>query len=176
MAQNTCSPQSIYGGWRQTLFLGLTVRDFSAQGGLGQQASSLTVNLVYDNCSGTREYLDEQFNWTSGEFDGDPGYNDAPVGSAAIFKIAETRTGEFDVVDDGFEFAGIIQSWNFNRDGNGQKVRTVTLTSPTLLLDGTQVIIDGYTEKLPNRFIFPDEYTNNVINVYGYLESLGGNC
>ena len=176
MVQNNCSPQNIYGSWKQTLFLGLTVRDFSAQAGWGQQGSTLTVNLVYDSCSGTREYMDEQFNWTSGQFSGDPGYNNPEIGSAAIFKIAEARTGEFDVVNDGFEFAGIIQSFNNTTDGNGQDVTTISLVTPTLLLDGTQVIIDGFSAELPHRSIFSDEYTNNVINAYGYLESLGGDC
>jgi hypothetical protein len=176
MPQNNCTPQSVYGGWNQTLFLGLTVRDFSAQAGWGQQGSTLTVNLVYDNCSGTRQYFDEQFNWTSGEFNGDPGYNNPTIGSAAIFKIAESRTGEFDVENDGFEFAGILQSYNNTIDGNGQNVTTVSIVTPTLLLDGTQVIIDGFSEELPHRAIFNDEYVNNVINAYGYLESLGGDC
>ena len=63
--QNNCTPANIFGPLQQTLFLGLSVRDFSAQAGWNDQASTLTVTLVQDNCVGNREYFDSNFTWTS---------------------------------------------------------------------------------------------------------------
>ena len=65
-----------------------------------------------------------------------------------------------------FKFSGLVQSWNSKSGSDGQ-LYTVKLISPHPILDNTQVILDHYEGKVP---FF------NLINVYGFLESLGGDC
>ena len=53
MVQNNCTPQRIYGDFEQTLFLGLTVVDFSASVGWDQQSTTMAIKLVNDNIAGS---------------------------------------------------------------------------------------------------------------------------
>jgi len=156
--KNSCTPQSIYGGYTQTLFLGMSVLDFSATAGWNEQASTVTIKLVKDECGGPRDYFDDNFNWqTSVDFPaGDPGFNNAPIGSAAFFKV------------ENFEFAGLIQSYNITEDPGGMPILIVNLISPNILLDGAQVITDEYQGSVLSM--------PNVFNVYGWLESRDENC
>jgi len=157
MAFNSCTPSRIYGPLEQTLFLGMTVQDFSATAGWNEQFSTVTVNLVQDDCAGTRYYFDTNFNWTSAYFaDGDPGFNQAQVGSPVFFKIGN------------FEFGGIIQSYNLSDDPNGRNILTANLISPGIIMEGTQVIIDEYVGSIGD--------IPNIINAFGFLESLGADC
>ena len=154
--KNDCSPSNVYGSYQHTLFLGWSVMDFTATAGWNEQYSTLTVKLVQDPCAGTRKYLDTNFNWVSADFPaGDPAFNGV-IGQAAIFKVED------------FEFAGIIQSVTEAKSSSGFPTRNVTLISPGVILEGTQVIIDGYSggvSALPN-----------VVNLYAFLESLNLNC
>ena len=164
---NTCTPNNVYGPLNQTLFLGLTVKDFSATVGWNEQFTTLTINLVTDSCAGSRDYMDDDYNWVIGEnfANGDPGFNNPEVGSSAIFKIGEVRDSDGDVTFKGFEFAGLIQSYNLQDDSQGRNILTVNMISPGVVLEGTQVIVDGYADST--------EGIRNIINVYGFLESLG---
>ncbi|MHC4690510.1 MAG: hypothetical protein ACYS5F_12870, partial [Planctomycetota bacterium] len=164
---NTCTPNNVYGPLNQTLFLGLTVKDFSATVGWNEQFTTLTVNLVTDSCSGPRDYMDDNYNWVIGETfaNGDPGFNNAEVGSAAIFKIGEVRDDDGNVIYEGFEFAGLIQSYNIQDGSNARNILTVNMISPGIVLEGTQVIVDGYADETQG--------VKNIINAYGFLESLG---
>ena len=156
--KNSCTPQSVFGGYTQTLFLGMSVLDFSATAGWNEQASTVTIKLVKDECGGPRDYFDDNFNWqTSVDFPaGDPGFNNAPIGSAAFFKVED------------FEFAGLIQSFNVTEDPGGFPILIVNLISPNILLDGAQVITDEYQGSVLSM--------PNVFNVYGWLESRDENC
>lgn len=184
--QNNCTPQKYFGPYRQTLFLGLSVRDFSISAGLNEQYTTMTVNLVQDTCSGVRDYLDENFIWQTGiEFaNGDPGLNNAPVGSPAIFKIAETfEEAETPInraiEDPGFEFAGIVQSYARNTSPEGLDLLQVNLVSPNVVLGGVQFILDKTADQIPEisgALDTADDKLPNIFNVYGFLESLGGNC
>ena len=164
---NTCTPNNVYGPLNQTLFLGLTVKDFSATVGWNEQFTTLTINLLTDSCSGSRDYMDDNYNWVIGEnfANGDPGFNNPEVGSSAIFKIGEVRDSNGDITYKGFEFAGLIQSYNLQDDAQGRNILTVNMISPGVVLEGTQVIVDGYADST--------EGIRNIINVYGFLESLG---
>jgi len=156
--KNSCTPQSVYGGYTQTLFLGMSVLDFSATAGWNEQASTVTIKLVKDECGGNRDYFDDGFTWqTNVNFpNGDPGFNNAPIGSAAFFKV------------ENFEFAGLIQSYNITEDPGGMPILIVNLISPNILLDGAQVITDEYQGSVLGM--------PNVFNVYGWLESQTNNC
>jgi len=184
--KQSCTPQKYFGPYKQTLFLGLSVRDFSVSAGLNEQYTTLTVNLVEDTCSGVRDYIDENFIWQTGvSFNsGDPGLNNAPVGSPAIFKIAETFTPSEDPInraieDPGFEFAGIVQSYGTATSPEGLDLVQVNLVSPNVILGGVQFILDKTAGDVPDLTLNAalDTATDklpNVFNVYGYLESLGG--
>ena len=156
--KNSCIPQPVFGGYTQTLFLGMSVLDFSATAGWNEQASTVTIKLIRDTCAGPRDYFDDNFNWQQGvNFpNGDPGFNNAPIGSAAFFKVED------------FEFAGILQSFNVTEDPGGFPVLIVNLISPNILLDGAQVITDEYQGSVLSM--------PNVFNVYGWLESRTNNC
>ena len=185
MAQGAgCTPQRIFGTYEQTLFLGMTIQDFSATAGWDQQYTTLAVNLIQDDCSGYRWYYkvddesDTPWTWVYEEFtEGDPGFNNADVGSPVLFKIGETRVLDEnglptdEIISKGFEFAGIIQSVNIKNDSQGRDVYTINLISPGVLLDGGGVILSDFAEGLPL-----DENTNdlvpNIFNVYGFLESI----
>lgn len=153
---SSCSPNNTFGPLSQVLFLGLTVENFSANAGWNEQASSVTVNLIYDPCTGTRKYCDTNLSYTSGSFSGDPGWNGASVGSPVFFKM------------ESFEFSGIIQSYTRSESASGYPMYTVTLSSPTSLLEGTQVITDQYQGTV---FGLP-----NIFNVYAFLESIPTDC
>lgn len=156
MAVSTCTPQNVYGPFEHTLFLGLTVLDFSATAGWNEQYSSLTVKLVEDTCGGDRKHLNSSFNWVTTNFpNGDPGFNGV-VGQSAIFKVAD------------FEFAGIIQSITESKDSSGFPIKNISLISPGVILEGTQVIIDGYAGTVSSL--------PNVVNLFAFLESQDANC
>ena len=186
--QNNCTPQPIYGPYRQTLFLGLSVRDFTLSAGLNQQATNVTVNLVKDVCSGIRDYLDSDFIWQTGVTfaTGDPGYNNPPLGSPVIFKIAESYSGadntnpeDRSIVEAGFEFAGVLQSYNTVSGPDGLDLVTVNLSSPNTILNGVQFIVDRLSDEIPDisgSLDVANDKLPNIFNVYGYLESLGGGC
>ena len=184
MVQNNCTPQRIYGGFEQTLFLGLTVIDFSASVGWDQQSTTMAIKLVNDNCAGRRWYYkvnedsEPAWEWVYEEFaDGDPGFNNADVGSPVLFKIGETR--ELDenglptdtIISKGFEFAGIIQSYNLSDGTDGENVLTVNLISPGMLLEGASVIVGEFAEEIPLDSEIND-VVPNVFNIYGFLESI----
>jgi hypothetical protein len=176
MAINSCTPSNIYGPFEHTLFLGLSVRDFSCQAGWNDQFNTLTVTLVEDNCTGYREYFDTDFNWVNGEL-ADPGFNYAPLGSPALFKIGEVKDDSGDIIFDGFEFGGIIQSYNVQDSPEGFNIVTVNMISPGTLLQGTNFIVGEYAHPInvPGNPNYPQN-VQNLINVYGYLETLGYSC
>lgn len=154
--KNSCTPQNIYGPYQHTLFLGLSVLDFTASAGWNEQFSTLTVKLVQDPCSGDRKYLNASYNWVTSNFpNGDPGFNGV-VGQAAIFKVED------------FEFAGIIQSVTVTRGSDGNPLINVSLIAPGVILEGTQVIIDGYAGTVSSL--------PNVVNLYAFLEAQDANC
>lgn len=143
-------PTNIYGPLEHTLFLGASVVKFSAQAGWNTNVSDLTVEVVEDSCRGTKYYYDgcgqKQVH------SGPDRFNPPPLGSPVYFKFGS------------FEFCGILQNWQERHSSNG-KFYTVKIISPQDVLDGTQVILDGYTGE---TFEVP-----NLLNVYGYLEDFG---
>jgi len=61
-------------------------------------------------------------------------------------------------------YTGILQSYEEKIDtGSGQGFEVV-ITGPNAILDGTPLILDGYTGAVSSY---------NILNVYGYLESFG---
>ena len=112
---NSCEPERIFGPLPQTLFCGLTVKNFSVSVGFNEQSSSLTVELIEDTCSQftnprtgavenvTKYYWDAQLNrqiWNQA----DPGFLEPEPGTPAYFRIEENPE-ETDITKrGGFEY------------------------------------------------------------------------
>ena len=166
MAYNTCEPARIHGPMVQTLFMGCTIKSFSASIGWNEQASNLTVNLVEDPCSGLKIYYDEQLNRKSGIIP-DHGFPSGQVdpGTPVYFRIEENPRHASASERKGFEYCGLIQSWSSSYSPNGYPEYTVQLTDPRIILQNTQVIV--------NDFIGATSGVFNLINAFGYIESQG---
>jgi hypothetical protein len=76
-----------------------------------------------------------------------------PVGTAVYFTFF------------GFNFFGLLQRWTENRGSDGNPVYDVTVVDPREILDGAQVITDGYAGTVGS--------VANLYNAYGYWESVG---
>lgn len=175
MTQNNCTPQNVYGPFTQTLFLGCSISSFSASVGWNEQVSEVTVQLVRDTCApavgSTKTYFNnllEATNWD----DIDPGFYGVNhldpadmvttiagitlIGLPVYFRVAN------------FEFSGLIQSWEERKDTNGNPIYIVKIVDPREILDGAQLIVSNYSGSVSN--------IPNLLNVFGYFESLVQNC
>ena len=158
MAQNRCLPDSIYGPYKQTLFLGCSVLGFTASAGWNGQNSEITIELVEDPCPGNKEY------WATTvvlpakaiHVGAAPGFTNPEIGAPAYFRIQD------------FEYAGIIQSWTKKHGPDGNPRYTVKLVDPRVILDNCQVILDSYEHVQGGIY--------NLFNVFGYLEFVGMDC
>lgn len=127
--------------------------------GWNEQATSINVNLVEDPCSAPESNpkfyypLPGQEKTTT---DADPGFVYPTVGAPVYFRVGD------------FEFAGVIQSWSQKSDSGGNPTFNVSITDPRFLLENLQLIVSDYADSV--------EGTYNLINVYGFLESLGTFC
>jgi hypothetical protein len=65
---------------------------------------------------------------------------------------------------DNFRFGGLVQNYKRKNSPQGYPVWEVTLVDPRDVLEGVQIIIDGYTGTIGNM--------PNLFNVYGYLENI----
>ena len=156
--QNNCTPSTVYGPFEQTLFLGCSVLNFTANAGWNEQASDVTIDLVQDPCSATKTYIPTNlgvFNPATATL-ADPGFTDPNIGAPAYFRVA------------GFEYAGIIQSYSRKDGPDGNPIYNVKLTDPRVVLDHTQIILDEYEGSVGSM--------HNIVNVYGYLESQTSDC
>jgi hypothetical protein len=177
MTKNLCAPQNVYGSFDQTLFLGCSVLSFNASAGLNEQSSELTVDLVKDPCITAKKYIPTNvpdFTVTTAIL-ADPGFTEPVLGSPVYFRVAN------------FEYAGIFQSWTQKNDAGGNPVFTVKLTDPRMLLDNIQLIVGEYQGKINGlRSVLdwqndqpstdPSRQLGNIVNVFGFLDSLSANC
>ena len=95
MAQNLCGPQSIYGSYQQTLFLGCSVLGFTASAGWNGQQSEITIELVKDDCVAEKEYW--ATTWPARQATpqihngADPGFTFPQIGAPAYFRVQKFR-------------------------------------------------------------------------------------
>ncbi len=147
----------------QTLFLGCSIQNFRCTLGWNEQPSTLTVNIVEDTCNtGERVYYDlNSANPRKTRVGADPGFeiygedgSSAPeIGAPCYFRYGD------------FEFCGLIQNWQKIQVGSDTNVYTVTLASPTELLQGTSLILGQYAGEVKGF---------NIFNIYGFQEYLNG--
>ena len=165
MTQNLCTPQPIYGPYKQTVFLGCSVLSFSATAGWNGQSSEVTVDLAQDTCASPEGTHKEYWSNVSTIFPvaqqwtgADPGFTYPNIGAPAYFRVAD------------FEYSGIIQGWTIKEDESGKPVYNVKLTDPRAILDHVQVILDNYEGNTTLSGLY------NLLNVYAYLEYTSGDC
>jgi hypothetical protein len=146
--------QNIVGPFKQTLFLGCSVKSFSCTIGWNEQATTLTVELVEDPCAGPKVYYNRPGH--EGTHTGpDPGFEayQPTVGGPVYFRVAD------------FEFAGVVQSWNRTDSTTGLKQYSISISDPRFILQNTQVILNENNGSVGGLF--------NIINVFGFLEAHG---
>jgi len=119
-------------------FLGASIVNFSASLGWGSQPSSLNVTLVEDNANG------DSFNPPINQFR-------ESLGAPVYFEY------------EGWTFGGLLQNWKRKHGTSGNPLYDIVITDPREILDGVQMILDGYTGSTYN--------VPNIYNVYGFLES-----
>ena len=151
---NDCTPDSIYGGFDQYLFLGASVMSFTASVGLNGQTGELTVQLVEDDCASpeghSKKYFDANLalmDWT----DADPGFMGEDcniIGAAAYFRMKD------------FEYSGIIQSWEKSHSTSGNPTYEVKMVDPSFLLENCKVIL--------NEDLYPAS-TTPAKNIYNFF-------
>jgi len=163
----SCPGLSVTGPFKQTLFLGCSVVDFSTSLGWNGSPSELTVRLVYDPCvGGERVYWDENLikKTTTAKDPGfigqiyDPatgeviGWNDI-IGCTAYFRVGD------------FEYTGLIQHWEEENSSSGHPTYSVQLMDPRQLLENSKLIIGEYAGNVGG--------ISNVFNVFGVMERYG---
>ena len=148
---NQCDPARIFGPLPQTLFCGLTVKNFSVNVGWNEQSSSLTVELVEDTCGVSvngkdqkKYYWDANLNRQVLVNTPDPGFVQPEPGCAAYFRIEEKPDALTEQERGGFEYCGIVQSWNVKYDAGGNGIYYVKLTDPRAILSNTEIIVNDY--------------------------------
>jgi len=146
----------------QTLFLGCSIVSFNVSAGLNEQSTELTVDLVKDPCPGQKVYWDSLLVKNTVNI-ADPGFIGELydiIGVPAYFRFND------------FEFCGIIQNWESTNEGDKYQVK---LSSPTKILQDTQIILSDYAGKVTAQFGQVALSPYNIINVYGFRESIIGN-
>ena len=177
----TCTPQSVYGPYYQTRFCGASVMNFTVTAGWNEQSSELTVNLVED-CSTVNKRIQYGIDLEATVVTDADEFTEPPVGCPVYFRIGDSTDDEGAYVrnpEGGFEFSGLIQSWNRKNDTNGNPTYTVKITDPRVILENSHIIVSELSESV---FVTPPDLnrgqlaTPNIINAYAWLEALGRNC
>lgn len=156
----TCSLDSLSmtGPFEQTLFLGCSIVSFTANAAWDNESSSMTVQLVKDDCITSKVYWDVHLDKKT-ENIADPGFIGLDydiVGCPVYFRLGE------------FEFSGLVQKWEESNSSSGKPTYSVTIVDPRQLLENSKVILNDYAGGVSSTF--------NVFNVFGYLESFGVNA
>lgn len=183
-------------GYKQQLFLGASISDFSIQLGWNSSPTQLDITLYEDPCNsskvGYNEALD-RVNWNSADqgfyghnryqrIDGSyysAGTKENPAdsltrsamnldGLPVYFRVGEDVTGGTKV----FEYCGLISDWECSRSSNGIAAYKVKVVDPRIILQGVYLIIGDYSGAVTdtiNGLCAP----MNVFNVYGYTETFG---
>lgn len=146
--------ENIVGPFKQTVFLGCSVKSFGCTIGWNEQVTNLTVELVEDPCPGEKIYYNKPGHeavWT----EADPGFEayQPSLGAPVYFRVGT------------FEFAGVVQGWTKKDDTAGLNQYTVNISDPRFLLQNTQVILNEFNGSVGPIY--------NVINPFGFLESYG---
>jgi len=158
---------STEGPFKHVLFLGLSVQSVTASMGWNSQQSTVTINLVEDDCpppQGEFKYYYPRPGIESRWGDADPGWTNPTIGAPCYFRLGD------------FEFAGLLQNWE-KKQGAGGFTYVVTLCDPRLLLENVSVIISDYADSIDGGANSTDTIAiENLINAYGWAESQGFDC
>lgn len=120
----------------QETFFGASIRNFRAGIGWGSEVSTLNISLVEDPVN------NDNFS------------PDVAIGQPTVFEYQ------------GWVFRGLLQNWQRSQSEGGKPLYEVILKDPREIIQGVQLIIDGYTG---STYSVP-----NLYNIYGYLENTLG--
>ena len=155
-----CGPATKVGPFEQTMFLGCSIQDVTMSHGWNEQQSTITVKLVEDNCDVPIDAPAKVFYDRPGHKGNtrskDPGFFYPDIGAPVYFRLGD------------FEFAGLVQNWERTNSSSDNPSFTVTIADPRLLLENLTMIVSNYADNVESLY--------NLINPYGYLESLGIAC
>ena len=155
-----CGPATKVGPFEQTMFLGCSIQDVTMSHGWNDQQSTITVKLVEDNCDVPIDAPSKVFYDRPGHKGStrskDPGLFYPDIGAPVYFRLGD------------FEFAGLVQNWEKTNSTSSNPTFTVTIADPRLLLENLTMIVSNYADNVESLY--------NLINPYGYLESLGIAC
>jgi len=153
---------------------------FAVSAGWNEQSSELSVDLVVD-CSIVNQRIEYDTSLEAIIVTDADEFSEPHIGSAAYFRVGDkiTDAGEYERnAEGGFEFTGIIQSWNKKEDTNGNPTYSLKMTDPRVILDSSHIIVSDLAESVDvippgsnRRFSTP-----NIINAYAWLESLDMDC
>lgn len=193
-----CNPCNSFcsssGDIQQHLFLGLSVQEFSADAGWGDQVSEISVVLAEDPCDApsTSPKICYDVNLDRQEsYDPDPGFvaenrylsaatgqeysATVPIdGGDTLLRSAVNILGSpayFRFQD--FEFGGIIGDWVKTTGTDGISYR-VKLTDPRIILEGCQLILGSFSDRVDKDIYCSSITPYNLFNVFGYMEEAGG--
>jgi len=149
------------GSFLQTLFMGATIRGYTAQIGWNGEIGSIDVRLEEDKCTTTTKYYIDGGNSTIQSTTDADVFDPPKVGQPCYFEYGT------------FSFAGLLQNWYQVNDSNQGRQYQVKVIDPRLILSNTQIITGGYSG--PTRTtVFPGpNYSNgspNILNPYGFYE------
>jgi hypothetical protein len=152
--------EQINGPFTQQKFLGATISSFRVSAGWNEQSSKLDVSVYED------ESTDPQDDFMLKE-ENVENNNGAMIGTPVRFQFQD------------YIFDGIIESFDEEYSFNANPGYSVTLTSPTRVLEAAQVVMSNYVGPT-NDSIFHGIQQNglsfnvsNLINAYGYMEDGG---
>jgi len=148
---------------------------------MNEQSSEVTIELVQDHCVSEKIYFptDAPSFVATTHTEADPGFSFPELGAPVYFRVAD------------FEYSGILQSWNKKKGSDGNPIYSVKITDPRALLDNVQVIIGEYQGGIqgiecietmvpslspPANCYDPTYQLVNIINAYGFLDSIKANC
>lgn len=155
-----CSPDL---GIVQTIFLGASLREFSASIGWNGQQSTLTVQVAEDDCyDPPNEFSPETYRYEN-PVDGTPVENSPLTNYGGIEGLIGTPQY---FTFGNFNFGGILQTWKRSESVSGKPVYEATIVSPEEVLSNVNVVLGGYNATSYG--------ISNLLNVYGFWENYPG--
>ena len=160
--------------FRQLTFLGASIIDWNANGGFNEQIARLEVNVAEDTQNISDGQSSGSVTWWLDGTGGDDIYhggiqdvfNPPGIGTPLFFKYGS----EFSSITNAFDpentthwtFGGIFEGHTESESPQGKPVYSISVTDPKDILDGIELILDGFNGQVSG--------VPNLFNLYGYWE------
>ena len=134
----------VCGNFEQTRFCAASILSFSSNVGWGAESSSVTAELVEDKCNTKKKFYFGGLNTVGGRANRDLLWGKVAqytTGKDRFTKPAPGTPAHFQFAEFGFQ--GIVRDWEYKFGTSGDTI-SISLSSPTQLLNDSIVILDGY--------------------------------